>query len=327
MIGPDSRLRRPGHLGGMIGTNASAAHSIEHGMTADHLLASELYLSGGDSLRLEGMSAAEAGRRARSGGRKAASWRRVWRSGRTDAAAIEPAAAYLASRQRLGLNYLTGCSRSAPPSWDAEYRPYMPARLGGHPRSLHGLRGTTGYPPPGDRFNLVPRPVATVLVVLTFDSVVEACDAHTGRPELTASSSNSYRRRCSMRARSIPAFGRRLGISSTGRAGGTAGGRVHGPGRRAEAFAAAGRLKVQGTCIATPDGQADVWAVRKAGLGLLMSEPGDRKPVEFIEDVAVPVDRALGVHTTSRRDPSRERHIGRMVRPRFRRVSAHAPRP
>ncbi|MBI3359970.1 MAG: 4Fe-4S dicluster domain-containing protein, partial [Chloroflexi bacterium] len=37
--------------------------------------------------------------------------------------------------------------------------------------------------------------------------------------------------------------------------------------------------------------QANVWGVRKAGLGLLMSVRGDHKPVAFMEDVAVPVDK------------------------------------
>ena len=36
-----------------------------------------------------------------------------------------------------------------------------------------------------------------------------------------------------------------------------------------------------------PARQADVWEVRKAGLGLLMSRPGDRQPYAFIEDAAV----------------------------------------
>ena len=36
--------------------------------------------------------------------------------------------------------------------------------------------------------------------------------------------------------------------------------------------------------------QADVWAVRKAGLGLLYSIRGDYKPIPVIEDVSVPVD-------------------------------------
>src|SRR5690606_6053687 len=36
--------------------------------------------------------------------------------------------------------------------------------------------------------------------------------------------------------------------------------------------------------------QNDVWIVRKAGLGLLMSIKGDYKPIPFIEDAAVPVE-------------------------------------
>jgi len=37
--------------------------------------------------------------------------------------------------------------------------------------------------------------------------------------------------------------------------------------------------------------QEQIWAVRKVGLGLLMSRPGDLKPVSFIEDLSVPVER------------------------------------
>ncbi|MCZ7546345.1 MAG: 4Fe-4S dicluster domain-containing protein [Anaerolineae bacterium] len=40
----------------------------------------------------------------------------------------------------------------------------------------------------------------------------------------------------------------------------------------------------------TPQAVADVWAVRKVGLGILMSNPGDHKPLPFIEDAAVPVE-------------------------------------
>ncbi|MGA9533195.1 MAG: FAD-linked oxidase C-terminal domain-containing protein, partial [Anaerolineales bacterium] len=36
--------------------------------------------------------------------------------------------------------------------------------------------------------------------------------------------------------------------------------------------------------------QSNLWEVRKAGLGLLMSVQGDTKPITFIEDVAVPVE-------------------------------------
>ncbi|HUU83113.1 MAG TPA: FAD-linked oxidase C-terminal domain-containing protein [Phycisphaerae bacterium] len=39
--------------------------------------------------------------------------------------------------------------------------------------------------------------------------------------------------------------------------------------------------------ITDPAGQADVWEVRKSGLGLLMSRPGDRQPQAFVEDTSV----------------------------------------
>ena len=39
--------------------------------------------------------------------------------------------------------------------------------------------------------------------------------------------------------------------------------------------------------IADPQRQADVWAVRKAGTGLLMSRPGPTQPYDFVDDAAV----------------------------------------
>lgn len=44
------------------------------------------------------------------------------------------------------------------------------------------------------------------------------------------------------------------------------------------------------TYATTPAQQANVWTVRKAGLGLFMSERGDAKPISFVEDAAVPVE-------------------------------------
>lgn len=44
------------------------------------------------------------------------------------------------------------------------------------------------------------------------------------------------------------------------------------------------------TIASTAEQQANVWTVRKAGLGLLMSERSDAKPIAFVEDAAVPVE-------------------------------------
>lgn len=54
------------------------------------------------------------------------------------------------------------------------------------------------------------------------------------------------------------------------------------------------RLVKEGLCYATADIEANqikkVWALRKAGLGLLMGMINDEKPVAFVEDTAVAVD-------------------------------------
>ena len=42
--------------------------------------------------------------------------------------------------------------------------------------------------------------------------------------------------------------------------------------------------------VLDPKQQADIWSVRKAGLGLLYSIRGDSKPIPVIEDVSVPVE-------------------------------------
>ena len=42
--------------------------------------------------------------------------------------------------------------------------------------------------------------------------------------------------------------------------------------------------------------RAAIWEVRKAGLNIMMSMKGDGKPVSFIEDCAVPLERPRRIH-------------------------------
>jgi Fe-S oxidoreductase len=58
-----------------------------------------------------------------------------------------------------------------------------------------------------------------------------------------------------------------------------------------ELLKAARRLRQDVTIIETKDGQAQVWNIRKVGLGILDSRPQPARPVAFIEDCAIPVER------------------------------------
>ncbi|MBL7134753.1 MAG: FAD-binding protein, partial [Phycisphaerae bacterium] len=63
--------------------------------------------------------------------------------------------------------------------------------------------------------------------------------------------------------------------------------------RKASAFAAAmesGKTGYAWPVIANPAGQANVWSVRKNGLGLMLGINDRRKPTAFIEDCCVPID-------------------------------------
>jgi len=50
--------------------------------------------------------------------------------------------------------------------------------------------------------------------------------------------------------------------------------------------------------VSDPQQQANVWFVRKVGLGILMSVRGDAKPIPFIEDAAIPVEHLADYITT-----------------------------
>jgi FAD/FMN-containing dehydrogenase len=63
-FGPDPASSDRACIGGIVGNNAAGAHSIVHGMTADHVLGAEVVLADGSHGRLEPMDpgAADRGR-------------------------------------------------------------------------------------------------------------------------------------------------------------------------------------------------------------------------------------------------------------------------
>jgi Fe-S oxidoreductase len=143
------------------------------------------------------------------------------------------------------------------------------------------------------KLRLVPKPVATVLKVLSFDSLIEAADVTPRILETGPDAIELLPRLLLTRARKIPAYARKLDFAQGDPAALLV---VEYAGEsKKQAISRAQRLP-EGLLLERDDDQADLWAVRKAGLGLIISIPGDTKPVTFIEDVAVPLDK-LGEYT------------------------------
>jgi FAD/FMN-containing dehydrogenase/Fe-S oxidoreductase len=286
MFGPDPASGDRATLAGMIGNNASGARSIRYGMTVDHLLAAEVVLSDGSSATFSAESDAEAEHKADE--------RTL--EGRIHRAALAIRDSYaeavrstwpLTFRRASGysLDRLTGYLTEVPPAWYAgDYPRERPFNLA---PVLCGSEGTLAIVRRAT-VALVPRPGATALVVLPFREVVEACDF---APEVLPSRPSAVElvsRSVLDRAREVPGYARRLGFLQ-GNPGALLVIEYCGD-TQTEALSSCGRWP-GAQVIESPDAQADLWAVRTAGLGLLMLTPGDSKPIPFVEDVAVPVER------------------------------------
>ena len=75
-----------------------------------------------------------------------------------------------------------------------------------------------------------------------------------------------------------------------------------------------------------PAFQADIAAVREAGLNIMMSMKGDGKPVSFIEDCAVDLEDLADYTGTAERRVRPARHQGHLVCARLGRLPARAAR-
>lgn len=288
-FGPDPASADRATFGGMVGNNSTGAHSIRYGMTADHVLELDVVLADG-SLATFGPMSEEAARQ------KAASDTLEGRIYRAALALRERYREAVAQdwprtwRRASGysLNYLVGYTPSRPPAWylgDAPYPPHTEFNLA---PLLVGSEGTLAVIRRA-RVRLVPRPKHTALVVIPFDSVADACDATPGLLEYEPSAVELVPWAMLERAASIPLYARKLTFVD-GRPAALLVVEFDGE-TPEEVRAKAAPLAGRGRLLDTPEAQNDLWTVRKVGLGLLMSVPGDTKPITFIEDVAVPVER------------------------------------
>ena len=293
MYGPDPASSDRATFGGMLGNNSTGAHSISYGMTSDNVLALDVLLADGSQAHLESLKMQGALSRAEADTLEGSIYREALQIREQHAESIKqnwPRTWRRASG--YSLNYLLPWSASRPPMWahsgaGAQYPPIDAGSLNLAPL-LVGSEGSLAVYK-RIQVRLVPKPAFTVLGVLSYPSIAEACDAAPGLLKLEPSAIELIPQAMVRLARSVPAYARRLSfvqgdpeailiIEFSGNT-------------QAEAESKLRLLGAGAVLALTPAEQEQVWAVRKVGLGLLMSRPGDAKPLPFIEDVAVPVER------------------------------------
>ena len=281
MFGPDPASANRATAGGVVGNNSTGSHSILYGMTGDNVQSIKAATIAGDVLDLGPTSSqAMAG------------------CAGADDAKGRLFAQILAFRQRYG----GLIARDFPPHWrratgfslDEFLKPddaFNPARLlVSSEGALATLLEIT--------FGLVPRPTRTGLVLLQFDELVASMAATPAILETDPSAVELMGRMLVNLTRAQPGFASQISMIE-GDPEAVLFVEYYGE-SDAELEARTDRLKthlvdrgvptaIDPLVILDPKRQEDLWSVRKAGLGLLMSIRGDHKPIPVIEDVSVPV--------------------------------------
>ncbi len=280
IFGPDPASADRATMGGVIGNNATGAHSILYGMSADHLIAADVILGDGaletwDENNRSILSNVADEIRSKYAEVIKQNFPKSWRN----------SAGYR-------LNYLLPWSPSAPAQWDAN--DYGMSSSIYHPSKVNlasllaGSEGTLAVMRRA-RVNLVPKPRHTILGVLAYDSIVEACD---DVPRLLAYNPSAIELIPQLiihLARGVPSYARQMGwvigdpaavlvVEFSGDV----------PNVLKEKVRNLGELL---TIAESVEEQARIWNVRKVGLGILDSRPQSARPAAFIEDCAIPVER------------------------------------
>jgi FAD/FMN-containing dehydrogenase/Fe-S oxidoreductase len=289
MFGPDPASADRATFGGMLGNNATGSHSIRFGMSADHLAEADVVLSDGNRAQFRSMDLEGASRLGSGNSLEASIYRTAVDLRETAGPSIRRAWPHTWRRASgYSLNYLVGHTPGQPSGWYRPDRPYLSSEGLNLAPLLCGSEGTLAVITRAT-VQLVRTPGATVLAVLACPSIAAACDLTPAVLETDPSAVELIPRSMIERARRVPAYARKLTFVDGDPAALLV---VEYEGETlAAARAAAERLPWAARRLETPAAQADLWGVRKVGLGLLMAVPGDTKPATFIEDVAVPVER------------------------------------
>ncbi|MCC6986761.1 MAG: FAD-binding oxidoreductase, partial [Anaerolineales bacterium] len=292
-FGPDPASAERATMGGVIGNNATGAHSILYGMSADHLLEAEVVLADG-SLSTWGMVNSRLG----IGGGTSEIVAAVNEIREKYVEAIEqnfPKSWRNSAGYRI--NYLLPWSPSTPPQWAGSFYPadLRPSTFNLAPL-LAGSEGTLAVIRKL-KVNLVPKPKHTILGVLSYSSIASACDDVPRLLAMNPSAVELIPQLILHNARNIPHYARQMnwvvGGASTGLSALPAAVLVveFSGDDPAALKTSVRKLGDMLTIAETPEDQARIWSIRKVGLGILDSRPQSARPVAFIEDCAIPVER------------------------------------
>ncbi|MBI4233706.1 MAG: FAD-binding oxidoreductase, partial [Chloroflexi bacterium] len=275
MFAPDPSTANRANVGGAIGNNSCGSHSILYGRTVENVLALEVVLSDGTLTTVAPLAPEQRDAKRAGSGLEGTIYRESLRIAHAYREEVE-------RRFPRILRRVSGYNLD-----ELQKEPLNLAKL------LVGSEGTLATVTEA-WVKLVPRPKATALGVLHFHSLIEAMEATVSLLTESPAAIELMDKTILDQARAKPAFTRRAAFVQGDPAAlllveffGDTETEVRSRLDRLEALAERQRLGFACVKILDQQKQRDPWAVREAGLGLLMSVRGDAKPLPFVEDTAV----------------------------------------
>jgi FAD/FMN-containing dehydrogenase/Fe-S oxidoreductase len=309
MFGTEPASSNRATVGGMMANNSTGAHSVLYGMTADHVLEVEAFLDDATPLHLGPLSPNALQAKLALATREGALYRGV--TGLVQRHADTIRERYPKTWRRASgysLNYLTpstnaesptptyGFVASQPAGWYSDHRYPLVSEFN-LAKLLVSSEGTLAVAT-AIKLNCVPRPKVTGLCVVHFNSIAEAADATPPILECQPSAVELIDALMINLTRAIPAYARQLTFIQDNPGAilvveffGDTEREVVAKIEKLEAYLKKQRLGTAFVRALSAAEQSDVWGVRKVGLGIIQSMRGEAKPLSFMEDVAVPVNR------------------------------------
>ena len=280
-FGPDPASADRATIGGVLGNNATGAHSILYGMAHNHLLEAETVLSDASITRFKRPASGELpglqNRNSLAG--------RIYRE---IPALVNRYQAEIEANFPKTYRNVAGYNLQAL----ASHQGINPAVL------LAGAEGTLGIITAAE-LNLVPLPSYQILFLIHFDELRAALECVPQLLETSPSAVELIDQMLIRLARANPAYRDLLQAIQGDPEAVLA---VEYQGENLAALTEKETYLAQfGDVSPLPEQteQNKIWKARKVGLGILQSKRGDAKPTTFIEDAAVPVehlaDYAMGV--------------------------------
>ena len=279
---PDVSPSNRATIGGMMGNNSSGARSLIYGRTMEHVQEMKVVLSDAQTIVARTLTDAELEAKLGSPGLEGDIYRAVQRLTTTH-------------RNEILTRYPKIMRRVGGYSLD-EFVNGKPFNLS---RILVGSEGTLAATLEA-KINLEPRPkpVETALMVVHFRDMFEALESTMEIVSTGASAVELVDRYIMNLTRASLEYARQMTFVQ-GEPGALLLVEYYGASReeltakldRLEAHLKRLHIGIAFTRAVTPEEQQKIWTVRKAGLGLLLGMPGDKKPIAGIEDTAVPPER------------------------------------